>query len=531
MSKIRTRFAPSPTGYLHIGGLRTALYAYLFAKRNNGEFLLRIEDTDQERFVEGSVEDIIATLEWAGLDFDEGPGKPGPHAPYIQSERLSKYQEAANTLIESEHAYRCFCSKERLDQVREEQMKSKKAPMYDRKCRYLDANEIQAKLDAGETFVVRQAIPLNELVKFEDVIRGRTTFDTNTLDDHVLLKSDGFPTYHLAVVVDDRDMEITHVIRGEEWLPSTPKHLLLYRSFGWEPTVFAHLPLLLNKDRTKLSKRQNDVSTQSYVEQGYLKEALLNFIALLGWNTSDNKEIYSMNDLKKEFTLERVQKAGAIFDLDKLNWFNWQWKRIKHLEKLRELAKAIDPKVEISEPKKGHLKFNFTDESNHEKFLLQNSEILQSYIEAHLSQNLASAFKTDSLFTAKALQTVEEKILQEPEKIDEFIGFYFAENFDYNKELFLHEKMQVTFEIAKQSLETCLKKLSESDFANEEKLQQKFTEIITDLNLKNGQVLWPVRVALTNEQFSPGVFELCYALGHQKSIQRIEQALKAIEQQ
>lgn len=527
---IRTRFAPSPTGYLHIGGLRTALYAYLYAKKHNGEFFLRIEDTDQERLVKDSLQNIIDTLNWAGLTYDEGPDKPGKHGPFIQSERLDLYQEHANKLLKEGHAYRCFCTRERLEEMRNDQMAAKKAPMYDRKCRYLTENEIQEKLNNGETFVVRQAVPLNRTIKFEDQIRGKMNFDTNTLDDHVLLKTDGFPTYHLAVVVDDHFMEITHVIRGEEWLPSTPKHILLYESFGWEPTTFAHLPLLLNKDRSKLSKRQNDVSTQSYIDKGYLKEAIINFIALLGWNTSDNNEIYSIEDLEKEFTIERVQKGGAVFDLDKLNWFNWQWKRKNHLAILSKVAKEIDPNVTENEIKKGEIKFIFADINNKLKFEEKNSELLLSYIEKHLNSELKTKLTSDKKFQTNVLKSLEEKILKEPENINEYIAFYFSDSFDFKTELFKNEKMQIDLETAKIAISESVKQLQKSDFESEEKLLEKFKKIIADLNLKNGQVLWPVRVALTNEEFSPGVFEVCYAYGYEKSLNHLKKAEVALRQ-
>ncbi|HLG25336.1 MAG TPA: glutamate--tRNA ligase, partial [Candidatus Gracilibacteria bacterium] len=296
---VRTRFAPSPTGYLHVGGLRTALYSYLYARQNKGRFLLRIEDTDQKRYVEGAVESLINTLTTVGISFDEGPGVGGDHGPYIQSERTEMYREHAQKLIELKAAYPCFCTAERLVQMRERQTAAKKAPMYDRTCLNLSASEIEEKKKAGTPFVIRQKIPHGRKVQFKDHVRGVVSFETSTVDDQVLMKSDNFPTYHLANVVDDHFMQITHVIRGEEWLPSTPKHLLLYEAFGWTPPEYAHLPLLLNKDKSKLSKRQGDVSVESYLEKGYSKEALINFVALLGWHPGAGieKEIFSMEEL------------------------------------------------------------------------------------------------------------------------------------------------------------------------------------------------------------------------------------------
>lgn len=520
----RTRFAPSPTGYLHIGGLRTALYAYLLAKKDKGQFILRIEDTDQERLVSGATQNFIDTLHWAGIDFDEGPEIGGDKGPYVQSERLDLYKKYAQDLLDSGHAYRCFCTKEVCDQMREEQMAAKKAPMYDRRCRYLSEEEIQAKLDAKTPHVIRQAIPLNEIVKLEDIVRGTTKFDTNTLDDHVLLKSDGFPTYHLAVVVDDHLMDITHVFRGEEWLPSAPKHLLLYQAFGWEPPQFAHLSLILNKDRTKLSKRQNDVSTQSYIEKGYSKEGLVNFIALLGWNNSDNQEIYSLQELVEAFDTKGLQKAGAVFDLDKLNWFEWQWKRRLYLEDLQSKAKELDPGVEISEPKKGNLEFTFSSKNLESEFTLYRGNLLKEFCNQHITPALNEKASNNLEFFAKVLIAIEEKILREPENTTENITFFFTEKLDYKKDEFLNEKMGITSELAIEVLKALQNDLEESNFKSEQDLKEKLIEVINNLELKTGQVMWPARVALTAEPQSPGAYEVGYVLGYEKTIQRLQDA-------
>jgi len=325
MNVVRTRFAPSPTGYLHVGGLRTALYAYLLAKKHEGQFLLRIEDTDQTRLVEGATENIISALSWAGIEFDEGPGKGGPCGPYVQSERLEIYKKHALELIEKGHAYHCFCSPERLDEVRARQVAHKLPPAYDKHCRSLDAATVAQKLATTPKSVIRMKIPTEGEITFSDLIRGPVTFAYRVVDDQVLMKSDGFPTYHLAVVVDDHYMKISHVIRGEEWLSSTPKHLLLYEYFGWEAPQFAHLPLLLNSDRSKLSKRQGDVAVEDYKNKGYLPEALINFIAFLGWNPGDTREFFTLEELIKEFSLAGVGKAGAVFNLEKLDWLNSQY--------------------------------------------------------------------------------------------------------------------------------------------------------------------------------------------------------------
>lgn len=331
---VRVRFAPSPTGYLHVGGLRTALYNYLFARHHRGVFILRIEDTDQMRFVEGAMENLLSTLAWVGIDHDEGPGREGECGPYIQSQRLDLYRSHASLLLAADKAYPCFCTPEVLEAMRQAQIAAKQPPMYDRRCRNLSADDVQQRVDAGEPHVLRMKIPLFGEMQFHDVIRGDITINMRVLDDQVLVKSDGFPTYHLANVVDDHHMRISHIIRGEEWLPSTPKHILLYQAFGWEPPLFAHLPLLLNPDRSKLSKRQGDVAVEDYKAKGYEPDALVNFVALLGWNTSDEQEIFSREELIEKFSLERVGKAGAVFDVEKLNWMNGQYLKTLPLDAL-----------------------------------------------------------------------------------------------------------------------------------------------------------------------------------------------------
>lgn len=337
-STVRVRFAPSPTGYLHVGGLRTALYNYLFAKHHGGAFILRIEDTDQSRFVEGAIENLLRTLEWVGLKFDEGPSVEGNFGPYIQSQRLDIYRSEVTRLLEKKHAYYCFCTPEELETSRHKQLSENQGAMYDRRCRRLSPEEVSTKLDAGMAHTIRMKAPLDGEVSFHDLIRGDVTVPCSVIDDQVLLKSDGFPTYHLANVVDDHLMAITHVIRGEEWLPSTAKHVLLYQAFGWDIPQFAHLPLLLNPDKSKLSKRQGDVAVEDFREKGFLPEALLNFVALLGWSTTDNRELFTLTELIHEFSLERVGKSGAIFDLEKLRWFNARYLHELDSERLVSLC-------------------------------------------------------------------------------------------------------------------------------------------------------------------------------------------------
>ncbi len=489
-STIRTRFAPSPTGYLHIGGLRTALYDYLFARHSGGKFLLRIEDTDQKRAVEGAVESLIKTLRWAGLDYDEGPVVGGEHEPYVQSERTELYRKYADELLEKGAAYRCFCTSERLDEMRKGQEAKHLAPKYDRKCLKLSQSEIDKLLAVDTPFVIRQKIPETGEVKWNDLVRGEVSFKCDTVDDQVLLKSDGFPTYHLANVVDDHDMKISHVIRGEEWLSSTPKHILLYQALGWTPPEFAHLPLLLNKDRSKLSKRQGDVAVEDYIAKGYLPEAIINFIALLGWHPGSNEtqEIFSLQELIEKFSLSKVHKAGAVFDLEKLDWINWQWRRRKF------------------------------DEQPGEK-----TEKLLKLCEEFLPEE----FKEDKDFLKRCLLTVEEKAIKSPREVEQNIKFYFNEPGKIDPALIANPKMKVDAEIAKKALDAVIKSLENfGDFGNPDAIKEHLLKVVAELGLKNGQVFWPARVALTSEQFSPGVFEVLYALGKEKALLRLKNALK-----
>lgn len=490
----KTRFAPSPTGFLHVGGLRTALYAYLFAKKHQGHFILRIEDTDRTRFVEGATESLIRTLMWAGLEYDEGPNPNdlnlniGENGPYIQSKRKDIYDREVQKLLDSGHAYRCFCSTERLDQMREEQQKNKQAPMYDKKCRFRPKEETDQLLQEGIPYVIRLAIPENDTLRFRDLIRGDMQFDSNTIDDQVLVKSDGYPTYHLANVVDDHYMEMTHVIRGEEWLPSTPKHIYLYRAFGWKEPQFAHIPLLLNKDKSKLSKRQNDVAVEDYIEKGYLKEALINFIALLGWNQGEGstQEIFSLEELVEAFSLEKVHKAGAVFDLERLDFFNGHYLRSLPIE---EFAGKIYPWLEKEPWFKGTA--------------------------ADLHNEYAYRF-------LPAVQTRIKTLAETPT----MIRYFLADTLDFDLKLLTSEKMNITLEIAKTALSACAEDLQNlENFNSEESIKEHLIKTIERLGLKNGQVLWPLRVALTGEEFSPGAFEIVTILGQKRVLTRIAQTL------
>ena len=347
---VRLRFAPSPTGYLHIGGLRTALYNYLYAKQKGGKFLLRIEDTDRTRYVEGAIENLIHELKWAGVEADEGVcldenGKiteVGECGPYIQSERVEKgiYNKYAEELIEKGYAYYCFCSKERLDDVKNQQKADGKIPRYDGLCRGVSIEDAKKRIANGESYVIRLKLPENRDIVFEDVIKGRITINTNDMDDQVLIKADGFPTYHFAVVVDDHLMGITHIVRGDEWISSTPKHIYLYEALGFEKPIFLHLPTVLNKSGKKLSKRNDDASVEDFRLKGYLPEALINYLALVGWSPESNEEILSLDEMVKQFSFDRVSKSGGVFDVDKLDWVNAQY--IRKME-VSELAKLVKP--------------------------------------------------------------------------------------------------------------------------------------------------------------------------------------------
>lgn len=476
-SKIKTRFAPSPTGYLHVGGLRTALYAYLVAKKNGGTFMLRIEDTDQKREVEGAVESLLKSLQFFDLQWDEGP--------YFQSKRLEIYAKYAEILLEKGAAYRCFCTPERLEKMREEQAAKKMSPKYDRHCLNLSETEKDALFQKGTPSVIRQLIPHEDLT-FNDLIRGEVHFHGKDVDDQVLMKSDGFPTYHLANVVDDHEMEVSHVIRGEEWLPSTPKHVWLYQAFGWQAPEFAHLPLLLNPDKTKLSKRQGDVAAEDYIRKGYLKEAVLNFVAFLGWNPGTEEEFFTLEELVDRFDLSRVQKAGAVFTLEKLDWLNGHYLR------------KMSPK-DLAEQILARLK--------------ERSWFNASQIEE----------ETEFLRFVACVQSRMKTLEDGPDMLKPFL----MEHLDYDLALFDRPQMKVDKVGSHLALEHSLIALEEcEDFTSEESIKAALIKVIEKLGLKNGQVLWPVRAALSGEEFSPGAFEMAMILGKEKSLQRLKDALE-----
>ncbi len=486
---LRTRFPPSPTGSLHIGGLRTALFAWLVAKKSGGTFTLRIEDTDQNREVKGSTDNIVRTLTWAGLAPDEGvmfdaDGKlseRGDYGPYHQSKRLSLYKKYADQLLESGHAYRCFCTAERLDQMRKSQEAKKQAPMYDRLCLELPKEEVQRRLAAGEKHVIRMKVPREETVEYTDEIYGPLTFKGHTIDDQVLMKSDGFPTYHLAHVVDDHLMEMDMVNRGEEWLSSLPKHLILFKALGWQPPRYAHVPLLLNKDRTKLSKRQNDVAAEEYIKKGYLPEALLNFLALLGWNPGTTQELFSVPELIESFSLDRVHKSGAVFDLEKLDWLQGQWMRKIPKE---EFAARIKPLVV-------------------EKF---------------------PAAAGDPKFLERSA-LIQERITFFPEAPDMLAYFYEVPTVSID--LIANPKQKITKEDVPKILaiiRDALSGISEGDW-NQEKIMSALEATILSSGLKKGQILWPLRAALTGREYSPGAYEVAALLAKEEVLERLNKSL------
>jgi len=489
---IVTRFAPSPTGYLHIGSLRTVLYNYLFTKQNDGKFLLRIEDTDRSRFVEGSVENLMQVLASVGLIADEGPNNPGDKWPYFQSERLDIYKKYIKELIEKDQAYYCFCSSERLTELREEQQALKLPTKYDKKCRYLSKEEVQKKLDAGESYTVRLKVPENREVSFEDTIRGKITIPSKDVDEQVLLKADGFPTYHFAVVVDDYLMGVTDIIRGDEWIPSTPKHVLLYEAFGWEMPNFSHVPPLLWNGWKKLSKRTWDVAVENFLEKWFLTEAIINYIALLGWNPKTTEEYFTLSELIERFKISDVHKAWAIFDEERMEWFNAYY--IKKYE-----AETLFNKI-ITYLRRYHPDFINTIESADKTFVLK---------------------------IVKELQT-RMKILSEFESLS---NFFFHDIKDLDTDLIVNPKMKVTsLAEAKESLKIGVQILESSDIdtENPENIKEVFIEEIKKREKKNGQILWPLRVALSMEQFSPGALELIHIFGREKSIERISKVLKQI---
>ncbi len=495
-SEVRVRNAPSPTGFLHIGGIRTFLYNFLFARKNNGTYLLRIEDTDRERFVEGSLANIVKSLADLGISVDEGPywdnglKFKGDKGPYIQSERLDIYKKYAQELLEKKTAYYCFCSKERLEELRKQQEAKKIAPKYDKYCLTLSTAEIEKKLNNNEPHVIRLNVPKDRTIEFNDKVYGAIKISSNEIDDQVLMKSDGFPTYHLAVVVDDHLMEISHIIRANEWIPSTPKHVLLYEAFGWEIPVLVHLPPILSKTTgKKLSKREGDVSVESFLEKGYLPEAIINFLAFQGWNPKTEQEIFSMIELVEAFSLDSIHKAGAVFDLDKLDWFNSIYIKKLKVEELfaRTFHYLIQAEIDTAQyPKIFVEKVLLLEQSRLKKLSEIGERVKYFFTEPEYDPSILIWKKTDPVVIKSNLQALSEFLISLPAE-----------------------------KLAKELIETEIKQFIEKN------------------NLKTGEVLWPLRVSLSGLEASPGPFEIIDAFsvlpdGKETILKRISKAIEKI---
>ena len=482
--RVRTRFAPSPTGYMHIGNLRTALYAYLIAKKKDGDFILRIEDTDQERYVEGAVDVIYDTLRVAGLNWDEGPDIGGPVGPYVQSERMGMFKSYAEELVKTGHAYYCFCDKERLEEVRKIQEASHIAPMYDRHCRNLSPEEIQEKLDAGIPYVIRQKMPLDGTTTFHDDIYGDVTVENSTLDDQILIKTDGIPTYNFDNVFDDHLMGISHVVRGNEYLSSAPKDNLLYEAFGWDVPEYVHCAPVMKDKTHKLSKRNGDASFQDLMKKGYLPEAVINFIALLGWAPSgqyNEQEIFSLDELKQAFEISGISKSPAIFDDKKLRAINGAY---VHKMDPADFVKAAEP-----------------------------------YIRQTVTRT-----DIDLPLLCSVLQNRTEVFSDIPEQVD-FIDALP----EYDLEMYRHKKMKTTPETALEALQAALPVLEGVETWDAEHIHEALFAKIAELGVKNGWMLWPVRTAVSGKQFTPGGgVELCAILGKEDTLSRMHTAIERL---
>lgn len=476
----RVRLAPSPTGDVHLGSIWIALFDWILARQNNGTFVLRIEDTDQHRLVPGSIEKIYEALDWYGLAPDEGPKQGGPYAPYVQSERLPLYQQTAKQLVSQGHAYHCFCTPERLEALRTAQQAAKQAPRYDKHCLRLPAEEVQTRLVAGERSVIRLNMPATGQIELSDSIHGLITFQFEVIDDSVLLKSDGFPTYHLAVVVDDHAMAITHVIRGEEWVSSAPKHLYLYQVLGWTPPQFAHLPLILGPDKKKLSKRHGAASAISFRDEGFLPEAMINFLALMGWHPKGESEILSRQDVLEQFRLDDINPSGAVFDRTKLEWLNgWYIRQLP----VTELVDRLTPFWHIPGP-----------------------------------------VQPDGEWKQRAARLAQER-LRTLAEINEAANFLWPAVWDtehaaFDRQLLIPKKG--TIETAADGLAWIIEQLSAYPGDWTAMALKTFTlEAISTAGRKNTDVLWPTRVALSLRAASPDVFDMMDVLGREETIRRL----------
>jgi glutamyl-tRNA synthetase len=479
---IRVRYAPSPTGYPHVGNIRTALFNWLFARHNKGSFIVRIENTDVSRTVEGAVDAILDGLRWLGMDWDEGPVVEGDYGPYFQSERLKLYQSAAKDLVDQGDAYYCYCTQQRLEEMRAEQIRCKLPPGYDRHCRQISATNHILKFVSGSKRVIRFRTPLEKQTTFTDLIRGEVTFENANIDDFILLKSDGYPTYHLASVIDDHLMRISHVLRAEEWLSSTPRHLMLYRALGNKPPQFAHLPMLLGTDRSKLSKRHGAVSITDYQMHGYLSEAMMNFLALLGWSLDDKTEIMSRKQLIDNFSLKRVSQTAAIFNQEKLDWMNGIY--IRNLNPA-ELTRQIIP-----------------------------------FLERGLPLDIKRPVSVDYIEKITPLIHERMKILEEASELTEF---FFTEHLDYQPNLLIVKKMNR--QLTEKALEASLLKIRRLPAFNEESLEAMLRPLAEELGLKAGQLFGTLRIAVTGQSAAPPLFQTMATLGKERCTRRIKAAI------
>ena len=480
---VRTRFAPSPTGFMHVGNLRTALYEYLVAKSLGGTFVLRIEDTDQERKVEGAVDIIYNTLKKAKLFHDEGPDIGGQYGPYVQSERKDMYMPYAKQLIENDKAYYCFCSKERLDSLRNDS--DEIGAGYDRHCRDLSKEEVQEKLDAGVPFVIRQKMPLTGTTTFKDAVFGEISVDNSELQDQILIKADGYPTYNFANVIDDHTMNITHVVRGSEYLSSTPKYNLLYEAFGWEIPTYIHLPLIMGKNDdgsvSKLSKRHGATSFEDLVNEGFLPEAIINYIALLGWCPKDNREMFTIEELVENFSIDGISKSPAVFDYEKLEWFNSEYIKAMTVEQFAEVAKPYFGKALDTD-------------------------------------------RFDCVKLASILQQRTVRLTEIPDKIA-----FFEKLPEYEKELFVNKKSKTDLDNSGEMLSSAINALSGISDWNHDTIHDCLIDLASRLGVKNGTVMWPVRIAASGMTVTPGgAVEILDILGKEESMRRLELGLKKL---
>ncbi len=475
MQEVRTRFAPSPTGYLHIGGLRTALYTYLIAKKNKGKFLLRIEDTDQERLVEGATELIYKSLKMVGIQHDEGPDIGGPYGPYVQSERKPIYKKYAEELVERGGAYYCFCKKERLDSLREQAIKNNQTFQYDGYCKGLDKEEVKARLEAGEPYVIRQVIPKTGTTSFYDELFGEIEVENSTLDEGVLLKTDGLPTYNFANVVDDHLMKINPVVRGSEYLSSAPKYNLLYQAFGWEIPKYIHLSQIMKDAHKKLSKRDGDASVEDFTSKGYLIEAIVNYVALLGWSPGDEREFFTLEELEQAFDIKGLSKSPAIFDENKLRWMNGEYINRMDEGRFHEMA-------------------------------------LPYYKSAGLPEGM------DLQKVSQLLKGRVEVLNEIPEMVDFLVNLA-----DYDIELYVHKRSKSTLESSYENLVKAYKVLETLDDWSEDSIKKVLFDLVEELAAKLNFVLWPVRIAASGKQITPGGgIEILYLLGKEESLRRLQ---------